>query len=601
MTEKANTPLSLYLLFSEKGPLKVKENDIILTSSEFLFSAREYYKGIRVFCIDEFKVPFRAIVDDAVSARKDFVEKNNLHRETQFLLEANYNVIVNNLMVPALKWKIAIQELIGKYDFTEIVFSDIISNSAYMPFYEAEGEIHRALLYKKFDFIPKLIERYIKETTKLKVRHLRSRSKLGLALRIFLRRYVFFIFLLFGYLVKKSFSLMMIPRDEPKVLPPENPFFLFLSRGIAHSHYFYPFLKKYINSTIHTAESFFEFNKNNNFFKENAITTIVALHQVTYFEIFKNFFRCFRLLLKPTKRTELSVYGLSFPYTSMEKEIIIASFHLLVYEASIEGYLKQISTKDRKNIVLLSGEMFTAFPWVVKRAADKYHLKSFQVQTTLMMSFPQVDFISCDKFLFKSEEICNLYQETNPSYKEKMGYWGNLVALEEEEVQQGNNERILFFTQPYEESVEQQILKCIKKFDSKKRGLKLHPRDDESKFVDFMDTFDIISGKKHIDDYLSEFDVCILRTSSIAQDIILKGIPVIFCLFSDFDKSIQADYLEENYYGLVHNEEELRVVLNNPQKLYTAFREFRINYIEKGNLGKGIEHFEKKLTEFAST
>lgn len=136
---------------------------------------------------------------------------------------------------------------------------------------------------------------------------------------------------------------------------------------------------------------------------------------------------------------------------------------------------------------------------------------------------------------------------------------------------------IVFFTQPYEKDITLSILEKIATWGRKKNIkiiIKLHPRDEKdiySKLVyDNPKIFEISRASP-----LSLFKIsnlCMTKTSSVAKEAFAFGLPVILCLWSETDKTIDADYTSKSskLKYISYNESDLYSLLNSPRDICHA-------------------------------
>ncbi|MBL8370330.1 MAG: hypothetical protein JNK28_02970 [Burkholderiaceae bacterium] len=135
--------------------------------------------------------------------------------------------------------------------------------------------------------------------------------------------------------------------------------------------------------------------------------------------------------------------------------------------------------------------------------------------------------------------------------------------------------RIAFFTQPYESSITIEIIEEIctwARESDAKIFLRLHPRDKLSIYAPLVERHSgtlIADFNPDISVVINGVDLSITRTSSVAKESLALGCPILLCLWSDFDRMINADYvvreLGKEYISFARN--DIRALLDNSSRL----------------------------------
>ena len=157
------------------------------------------------------------------------------------------------------------------------------------------------------------------------------------------------------------------------------------------------------------------------------------------------------------------------------------------------------------------------------------------------------NFLFTDLFLCDSFKVYNFFSRVFPHYLSKLAYWGSLNYEKKMLVKKKHLRKIIYFTQPYELNEQVRFVNFLIS-ETIKRDIHLyikpHPREDIKRLLSNIEQHVIVLPKSYsIEDYSNCCDLAILRTSSITQDLILEGIPVLNVLISNFDRTVKLDFL----------------------------------------------------------
>ena len=527
-------------------------------------------------------------VDTLEKLKEDLI--NSYH--SKIIKGAIYSSINNfnrNLILPLFKWIDTIEYALAKYNFTEIVIVGFTKSIGYLPYYEAEGEIGSQLLYKDYDFIPALVENYFRNK-EVEVKIEQRKPVLNLRIRIFIRRYILLVYKVFAFLLKKfkTRKLKTNPIDFKTIK------FLFSTRSISHSEYMYNFLKAYNKEIIvHVNDGIHAGNKNLNFIKKQQYENVATLYKtVSIAKVFTIFFSILKALFQVKKNATFNVKGIKMNMSSSIREMLISYFDALIYKASILEIVK-----DNK-VIIVTGEMYTPYAYTVSEIGKETGSLTVQLQTTAMSIRREPNFVYCDTFLMNSKANAEAFKNIHPLKSNSIDYYGSLLyneisVIETETV--CKLKKVVYFTQPLiEEEIEYKIIDTLLALESTYNYItyiKLHPRERPNKLERYNNSLNVIDNNLIFKEYIGEFDLAVIRNTSLGSSIILEGIPIITCLLSKAAKNSKMDYINHDYYGTIFSIDELQDKIDNFKHLNKEFIDYRENYIEVNELTKGISNF----------
>ncbi len=563
-----------------------------LTDEYVIISRAPILNAKHNFNIEHFPLPIEDIRDAAEKYRENILA-DKLYAPYYDTVSSNFTSFYNVICLHIYKWFNTYEHIKHKYTFEEILIFEGIPNNNFTPFYGAEGvEVNVKLFYKTYDFIPSLIHKSFTENN-INVKIIHKKSRFGFYRRVFLRR--------IGLLHLKTAILFSKKVKSKK--PIINPKLLFLSRGIAHTHYILPYIKKYGDSGLLITDGYYSKGSNYKYCIENNIPTLQGEYFLKGLDIIKNYLRALQKIFALTFRVNFPDFifkKMQLNMHSIMKEFIIYSYDGKIYESILDNYLK----KNNSNLeVIITGEMITLFPFYVNRAAKKYKKKNLQLQTTLMAHIPQTKFVYCDKFLCKShkDKVKNI--ELNPIDHSKYEFWGIISDPEEKKsnIDRNKLKTILFYTQPIEKEDEIEIIETLISYAKENQitfFLKPHPRDKEDYISLFEGRLEILPKDLHIDNYIEKIDLVVMRNSSIAQEVILKNKVIIFCLFSEKFSKTKSAHIKRDYPGICYKQSELLPLISSYVQLGKSFYSFRNEIIKDLSLDKDISFFDKNLRGF---
>lgn len=240
----------------------------------------------------------------------------------------------------------------------------------------------------------------------------------------------------------------------------------------------------------------------------------------------------------------LMVAGLKIPLqiSDVADEIRLV-WAVLLYKNILSQLLK-IAQPAR----LVNFELVGRMAGLEALAARENGVDSLTVQTALISSAPHPIFPHSNRFFVDSATTLSMISENGSRKKGEVAYAGPPYSLGRMRAVDVFRD-VVFFSQPYEHAVAIRIISKLCHWVRPNGGrvtLRLHPRDKllnyESLFETFADVLNLEKGAG-VAAVINSHDLCITRTSSVAKEAIAMGVPVLLCLWSDFDRSVKADYI----------------------------------------------------------
>ena len=587
----------IYLVFSEDFSLDILlDKDIVI--SPFLFKNVNADQQRQV---NPNQIDLNNYRDDLELLKEKFVLTltDILSRDA---FNSSFNNFYSHIFRSIFKWIVLIEETLLEYPEMQIVLTEHINSENYLPYYEAEGEINRALFYKSYDFIPKYISDFLNVKS---IDHiiLIRKSSLRLYMRIFLRRVV----LLNAKLILsvKCYVSFRFNRKAKSFLNHINQgevCTVLLSRGVAHTQYFLPYMLQNSNSLLFVSDGIKSHNKNLKLFEDLSLKGVSNLHYITFRDNFCVFIEIVNSLIKSSVVSNSTVFrDIVFNFRSCLREMLISQFEVKLYERSLDRFLCNLRNSGIFNIVVISGEMFTPYNAVIGSTSAKFDIKSIQLQTSMVDYWPQVKFVFCDKFVFTSYQAYKFYRSYNPDEATKYDFWGSFIELPKVKLT-SELRNVLYFSQPYEKQNEIRVVQALvdaTTLQGAQLYIKLHPRDSKQKFQSIKGVLKFVDNH-FIDNYLGNFQLTVVRTSAIGKEAILRGVPTVVILSTESDRTISNDYLQDRYkdFGcFVLNVDGLNKAIENFDNTVNEFVKFRDVFIEENRLSNKFPSFQSNLVE----
>lgn len=361
-------------------------------------------------------------------------------------------------------------------------------------------------------------------------------------------REVCFMILSFLFFLKIFFLKIKIIRNKSSNI-------IAISRAYAHIIYF----KKFIKSNLIISE---------NYSFGSLFRNIFSVH---FWKVLLYFFN--------TTRKNLYIGNLSIePYANYSKLELLTKY----LQSSPMSILYLANNLDNKNRHIISAELLTAHSSILHFFAKKTESKLTIVQTVSLLKTNNFYFNYCDNFLFESFSIYKWFYKKHNKQK-NYRYEGNVYTMEHNNIDK--LEKIIYISQPSlkPEDLDYKIIDRVRL--EKKIDIRLHPRDSKKRY-------DGLSVPKNRSFSISQYDLVITRTSSMAVQAIYQNIPVVYCLFDDWSTKNKHYYIPKNYFGIANDLNQLIKILENFEKLTKDFKNFRNNFF-KENQKKDLKNLKK--------
>jgi hypothetical protein len=523
------------------------------------------------------------------------------------IIRAHGHSFFNNVFTHFLKWITAIDILLKKYQITELVFSDYAYNFDYIPYYESEGEINAGIFYKKYDFIPRLLVTKYKNRYNISI--IKYHNSSFLKCRIFVRRYALLCVKLFYGLFRKILSIF---NKNKKICNSKSHGYLtiMISRGVAHTDFMIEHVKQYKEDVLlSVGEGLFNYGKNinkvrsagiSNYFFENSYISII--------DYFRAFFCVLKLLFYRNKGDyNITVSDFDFNFKSSIHEFIIHHYESFLHQLFLDNLLSEIKrTSPDLKIAVITGEFYGPYSYVTGLACKKYNIPSFQLQNFICDIVQDVDFLNCDYILFYSKQELDKFSYYFPDLSNHFFYWGNIkLDLSNKNVRELKYSvlKIIYFSQPILFDQEEQLiiesLISLRSDVDCEIAIKVHPRDDLSRFMKYNNLeIKLYGGGAAMSDYIHDYNLAIIQTSAVGQQIILEGVPIVICQLSNFSLKIKPDFIVESYKGYIKNIKDIKLLVKEYPLLLEAFKKYRHELIQINEWEKNSYYFNNKIRMF---
>ena len=566
--------------------LNLGKDDYVLVNSEIKSNSFNVVK------ITEGFINYKDYKDCYDLAIEDYFKSLGLNYSIKMLIESiSPGLYLHNLRF-CVFWIKCFNEILNDA-CTEIIFTDYVDDLSYFPYYEAEGEINRKLFYCNYDFISAQIfkhaELYCNSNLNCKITILKKHSKINLRVRIFLRRYFLFVVKVFFHSYKILTTKNIIGGDNLK-----NSFIV-STRSLAHSHNLKRFLAKNDNCLVHACEGLSFSSPNQNFLKGKS-NNIISQYQTLYIiDLIRAISACIKLYINCFKLVSVEINGSLLHMKSICIEGAIMHLESELYARSLYNLCKN----NRKIKLILTSENISQYPIWLKDRFKNTNIKVFQIQTVGLDQLPLPNFLFTDLFLFDSLKVYNFFSRVFPHHLSKLAYYGSLNYEKKMLVEKRYLRKIIYFTQPYELNEQIRLVNFLVS-ETMKRDIHLyikpHPREDIKLLLSKIEqSVTVLHVNYSVDDYSNCCDLAILRTSSITQDLILEGIPVLNALISNFDRTVKLDFLNPLKINVITDYSSIIGVLDSYKSYTQSYYDFRIKYIEEQGITKSVEEFSNFL------
>lgn len=490
-----------------------------------------------------------------------------LPKELMQMLDSNKQFLYSTVFEPLYKWISAIDEAIQRFNPDEVVigfvnFSNIIFT------YEAEGEVNNKIFYKNNDYLPNLIFSYLLENHyDIKITF-NKKSKFPIFFRFFLRNFAYLAHSLISnvkkYLVYKTFKSNGFSDQACDSKVGINN--ILIVRNKIQSEFaiaINELLGK--KCLVVSYEQISSRSKNSRFLKSKGVDFVDLFHFASLKYILRLHFKAIKHLGAMFFRNNyvLNILGIRISLSSIFAELSVRQIDFEILASCAE---KLIPCK------VITFDMYTPHAKYLARRLGESNV--LQIQTTLLVGKPESEFVAGKRFLFTSEKAFSDMVVANPRQASLFGYIPNPKEfVDYKNVEYKEVKSIIYFTQPVEEENELDIISKLTEICesfSITLSIKVHPRQDRLLYRG-ISTVKVILDEVKFNDY----QMAITRSSSIAHDCWIQGLPIVFVRQTSYMRSITAGFVPDNYLGDIKNVTEVRDLIENYDQFSSHFDALR--------------------------
>lgn len=274
------------------------------------------------------------------------------------------------------------------------------------------------------------------------------------------------------------------------------------------------------------------------------------------------------------QRLSIGRFSIPISLTDLSRELRLFP-HLVFHKTLLERSVRRFNGHIRK---LVGFEIMGPFASIEAMAGRACGVQTVVVQTVLVQPRPLPIFPWPDRFyadgVATAESIKHIGQR-RPGQVEFVGSPHAVVPLTSDATVRS----VVFMSQPYETP---QTLSLLRSLSDAARDLgfririRLHPRDDRKNYEPILDGLEDvleICERKSLAESISTADLCVTRVSSSAKEALAAGKPIMICLWSEFDRTVVADYvardaLAEHY--VATDAARLREIMGDFKQLIAA-------------------------------
>lgn len=512
------------------------------------------------------------------------------------------------------KWTYTLAELLDGYDPSQVtVLLPAAPTSSGIVLFEGEGEVSTnrlgRILYRRTDFLLHYVDAFMKARGVARgTRYKRpGRDWVGPGGRRLLRSY--------GLLALKGCKHLLHRlrhRKAAGLADSESTRVLAMTRSVVHSDYIAGLVRSgaaapfVMDSAFHYPKTREESAKlfggpSAHLYDHVSIGTMLG-------QLVRSFRDLVRLDLGIMPRPKLSPFefdGLQVSLQTCLREAVTARFD---YEILVRGVADYLTAHPRTSI-LLHCEMFTSYaPFLAKLCAER-NVKCFQLAFGTYDMRPVAECVFGDGFLCFSEQ----QQESLRKVKRndpRITYKGNLYISAPADAGSAATEierrlaarHIVYYTQPYKESVEDEIVEWLSGYcmdNGYRLTVVLHPRGrigapiPSGALCQVIENSDYLAKREQL---LSEATLAVTRTSNVGYLLLLRGVPLANILISPEDRLITQEYFD-GYPLVLHSTEQLAAALSGIERKLGEFYSFREDFVVRSYRGMGVQKFSDFLSE----
>ncbi len=510
------------------------------------------------------------------------------------------------VMMSYENWRQSLEKLVKEGQVDEVVFTELVDQDFYMPFYEAEWEVTKRLQYEPYDFISVTLYNFLKNNyPAVKLSVIKKHSRLKLRSRIFARRYLLLALkiMLQGWQHVKAIKFNAKKGNTKPVV--------ILSRGMGHSQYVIDYVKGFKDETeLYVSDGLRTIGKNAGLLANCGLMDYAdSLQNASLFTFIGSVANVlfilakYNLLYRRKLKSLDKKYGIC--YSSAVAEMIIHYLETHVYVSNLERFVKRGEALPK---VIITCEIYTQYTYFIAKLGREHNIKTIQLISVQMITGVLPQYFFCDKVLFNQRQVLLDFARNNPAIAPRCDYWGNLTFNETGNIYTRRDSAgkltVIVFTQPVlDEENDFVILDCLVALKSVmplEITVKPHPREKMEKFAKYVDEISIYPNTASLIDVVKRADLAIVKFSAVEHYLLNYGIPTLYCAFSQIAKSTIANIIDSGYEGVVFLANELRELIINFPGITAGYDKFRENEMLRRFENKGIHRFNETLVKYIS-
>lgn len=505
------------------------------------------------------------------------------------------------------KWLFTLDELLQSRDVSTLtVWLPKARSSNQMFLFEAEGEVSTSrlshMLYSRTDFLLRIIEIFLANMG-INTRSYGpiTRDWIGPRGRSLVRTYGLLAFKAYKHIVRKLTHISSGQTDEI-----DHSSVVALTRSVVHSDYLSELVKAG-HATPLVQDGIL--NYPDNMRAADKLFGRKSLHfydVLTLWAIIKHFLRAFRDLLRidiglfpRSMGASFTVHGVDISLKTCLREAITNRFECDILSDVVRDYL--IKNPHKKTFIHC--ELFTSYAPFLRKVTRSLNVKCYQVAFGTYEMRPVAQCVFSNGFLcFSTQQERSLRGVRKGDMR--IQYRGNLYYNESAGNNFQSNEiasrltsrHIVYYTQPYNESVEDRIIEFLAKWAEENGyafSVVVHPRGRANDLEAIPGSFRIIYNAEYIvirSEIEASTTLAVTRSSNVGYQLLLRGVPLANVLLSPIDRLVRQEYYE-GYPLVVETIEQLAEKLVGLSEVLVQFYMFRDNFVRSSYRGEGVSQF----------
>jgi hypothetical protein len=530
--------MNLYVILDKKYIKRINKFD---TSGIYLLDDEIIFEGDNSYLVSDIKFDDKIIYENA--------QKINLLFDNDLCNDLNKfkNNFFTRIYMPLSRIINAIDFLISKHKVSEIILYGGQQQTNFVPYYMAEGEIQRVLLYETPMFVNSHIYKQFKNKVKVTYKYKNSYVKIFLYKN--LRRYGLFLFkflymFLFHHKLNKvkeekinfhGNKVVAFPvRSVVQIIAVED-FFISLQSDLRVQPVFFVYegiMKHGLPASKYLLDKKYDTVQ---IYKDNIIYKVVINSLIRFIKGYP----CKIFLWNGFDIKELTI------------EMKIANFEKYIYQELLFNKLRKY--KNSINYIF-STEIKSPEAFIENKIGQKLNIKSGNSQSQSIQSVPLPSFEMNGEFLFDNKKDYTYFNQFQNSGR-FIGTFRYLKILNVKFSSFNNKKNVIFFTQPYEYDNQNKIISLlVTQLDrDQKFIIKPHPRDgtDYSMFLSYDKVSICIQQDLNL--IWKDCDIVISRTSTVLLDAILRKKIVFSVITTAFEKRQNIAYIDKKFLCIIDN------------------------------------------------